>query len=78
MSHLGESDPSKGVNMCKGPEWKRARVVQRSEATVAGVQGAKRREVGEAEAVRGQIMWGFVGHMWCLHLILTLKGLKKG
>lgn len=30
------------------------------------------------EVVRGRIMWGFVGHMWCLDLILTLKGLKEG
>lgn len=68
VTFWGESDPSKGVNMCKGPEWKRARLVQRSEASVSGVQ--------EAEVVRGCIMWGFVGHIWCLDLILTLKGPK--
>lgn len=43
--------------MCKGPEWKRVRLIQRSEAIVAAVQSTQGRDVHKAEeVVRGQVM----------------------
>lgn len=48
--------------MCKGPGVELAGCIQRSEATLAGVKYAKGREVDQAEeAVKGQIVCGFVG-----------------